>query len=275
LTVFLHALGGVVATPFRMLVIRRHVIATLTRRDLRGRYASSVLGLSWAVIQPLALLLLFTFVFSVVLRIRLGWSSSAYLFAAYVFCGMLPWIALQEGLTRSSSVILENVPLIKKVIFPSEILPVSVVVSALVLEMIGLSVFVLLLSLFHRVPTPALLVLPVIIGFQLMFTLGIGWVLASLTVFLRDVTQLLGLGMTFWMFITPIFYPPEMVPPGFAFLLLVNPMWYVVSAYRRVLLEGALPDLSQFAVFAGIAFVVFVAGGWFFRRSSPAFADVT
>jgi len=120
--VFVHAVGEVVAAPFRMLAIRRHVIATLTRRDLRGRYASSVMGLSWAVIQPLALLVLFTFVFSVILRIRFGGSSSAYFFAAYVFCGMLPWIALQERLSRSSSVIIENVRLIKKVIFPSEIL---------------------------------------------------------------------------------------------------------------------------------------------------------
>lgn len=270
----LHRIVRAVVMPFRLLISRWQVIVTLTRRDLRSRYANSMIGVSWAVIQPLVLLLLYTFVFSVILRVRLGETSSPYFFAAYVFAGMLPWIAFQEGLVRSSTAVLENVPLIKKVVFPSEVLPVSIVFSTLVLEIVGVGVFILVLSVFYRIPGLALFALPLVIAFQVMFTVGLGWVLASLTVFMRDVGQLLGLGMTLWLFITPIFYPAEMVPPSFGFLLWVNPMHYLVSAYRDILLSGIQPDLSQFGVFAAVAFAVFVTGGWIFRSSSHAFVDV-
>ena len=114
--------------PFHLLLAHRRTIEAFVRRDIRGRYAASVLGLSWAIVQPLALLALYTFVFAYILRIRLGGSSSTAGFALYLICGMLPWLAFAEGLSRSTTVVLEHTHLIKKVVFPAEILPAYVVV---------------------------------------------------------------------------------------------------------------------------------------------------
>jgi lipopolysaccharide transport system permease protein len=267
-------LGRLLISPFRVLVVHRNTIEAFVRRDIQGRYVTSVMGLSWAVIQPLALLLLYTFVFSYILKIRLGGSGSTASFAAYLFCGMLPWIAFAEGVTRSASVILDHAHLIKKVVFPSEILPAYVVVSALVMESVGLAIFLAAIGLFDRGLGWSLLLLPPIVVLQFLFTMGLGWLLASLNVFLRDVAQLLGLAMTLWMFLTPIFYPPEMMPAHLRWLLDLNPMYYVVQAYRDLLLDQRLPAVSQVVALAAMAITAFVLGHWFFRRSQRAFVDV-
>lgn len=260
--------------PFRVLVAHRKVIQSFVRRDLQGRYVNSVMGLSWAIIQPVSLLVLYTFVFSVVLGVRLGTNGSTTSFAFYLFCGMLPWLAFAEGVTRSASVILDHGHLLKKVVFPSEILPAYVVASALVTEFIGLGIFLVASAAFFRAPGWTVLLLPVVIAFQVMFTLGLGWFLASLNVFLRDVGQFLGLGLTLWMLVTPIFYAPEMMPARFRFLLAWNPLHYLVQGYRDVLLDHRVPDLSHLGTLGVIAVAAFVAGNWFFRRSKNAFVDV-
>ena len=268
-----HLVAAVLA-PFRTLIVHRKVIGTFVRRDIRGRYVNSVLGLAWAVIQPLSLLVLYTFVFSVVLGIRLGRDTSTTGFAFYLFCGMLPWLAFAEGLTRSTSAIVDHAHLIKKVVFPSEILPAYVVASALVTELIALGIFVVVASVFYQPPGWTLLGLPVVIAFQVMLTLGLGWFLASLNVFLRDIGQGLGLALTLWMLLTPIFYPPDMVPPRFRWVLGWNPLHYLVQAYRDVLLDHRLPALSHLVALGTIAVAAFLAGSWFFRRSKNAFIDV-
>lgn len=260
--------------PFRTLLVHRKLIASFVRRDLRGRYMNSVLGLSWAVIQPLSLLLLYTFVFAVVLRVRLGATGTTTSFALYLFCGMLPWLAFAEGVTRSASVVLEHAHLIKKMVFPSEVLPAYAVASALVIELIGLGVFLLAVAALFRMPGWTLVLLPLVMACQVMFTLGLGWFLASLNVFLRDVGQVLGLGLTLWMLVTPIFYPPEMIPARFHALLAWNPLHHVVQGYRDVVLEHRVPDLFQLALLGGVALATFLAGHWFFRRSQRAFVDV-
>lgn len=263
-----------IMAPFRILFVHRNVIQRFIFRDIRGRYANSVMGISWAVIQPVVLLLLYTFVFSMILKVRLGGAEGTASFAMYLFCGMLPWLAFAEGVSRSASVILENVQLIKKVVFPSEILPAYVVGSALVMEFIGLVIFLIAVSIFYHVPGWTLLALPPVIALQVMFTLGLGWLVASINVFLRDVGQLLGLGLTLWMFLTPIFYPAEMIPPEFRFALTWNPMHHLIQAYRDVILDRQLPDFSQTLPLTLIALATFLAGSWFFRRSKNAFVDV-
>jgi lipopolysaccharide transport system permease protein len=243
-------------------------------RDIRGRYINSALGLWWAVIQPLALLALYTFVFSLVMRGRLGQGEGTTEFALYCFCGLLPWLAVSDALTRSSSVLLEQTPLIKKVVFPSEILPVHLVLSAIVVEIVGLAVFLPIVVLGGRVPGAAMLTLPVVIALQFLFTTGAAWLLATLAVYLRDVRQVVGLGLTLWMFLTPIVYPASMVPERFQWLLDVNPMTTIVEAYRAALLENRWPEGAPLGVFAAVALIVFVSGYWVFTRSKPTFADL-
>jgi ABC-type polysaccharide/polyol phosphate export permease len=260
--------------PFRLLIAHRATIEAFVRRDIRGRYVTSVMGLSWAIIQPLALLLLYTFVFSYLLRLRFGASGSTGDFAMYLFCGMLPWLAFAEGVTRSTHVVLEHAHLIKKVVFPSEILPAYVVVSALVMEAVGLAVFLLVRLVATRELGWTLLLLPIVVLLQFLLTVGLGWLLACLNVFLRDVGQLLGLGMTLWMFLTPIFYPPEMIPDRVRWLLAANPMYHLVQAYRDLLIEQRLPHPGGIGMLTLAALAAFVIGHWAFRRSKPAFVDV-
>ena len=146
-------------------------------------------------------------------------------------------------LTRSSSVLIEQTPLIKKVVFPTEILPVHLVLSAIIVEFVGLAVFLVVVVLGGRLPGWALLTLPVVMALQFLFTAGIAWLLSTLAVYLRDVRQVVGLALTLWMFLTPIVYPASMVPARFQWLLALNPMTAIVDAYRGALLDDRLPAL--------------------------------
>src|SRR6185503_21325855 len=134
------AAASMLPAPVRVLIVHWSTIKAFVRREIPGRYVTSVMGLSWAIIQPLTLLLLYTFLFSYILKVRFGAAGSTKSFTVYLFCGMLPWIAFSEGLVRASGVILEQGHLIKKVVFPSDILPAYVVLSALTIEMMGLNV---------------------------------------------------------------------------------------------------------------------------------------
>jgi lipopolysaccharide transport system permease protein len=270
------ALGpaDVLVSPFRLLAVHRRTIYAFVRRDIHGRYVTSVLGLSWAVIQPLTLLMLYTFVFSYVLKIRFGETASTRSFALYLFCGMLPWIAFSDGVMRSAFVILEHAHLIKKVVFPSEILPAFAVLSALVMEGLGLAVLLIAVLLFYEGLGSTLLMLPVVLVLQVMLTMGLAWFVASLNVFLRDVGQVLGLGMTLWMFMTPIFYPPEAIPARVHWVLTLNPLYHVVQIYRDLILERQLPGMEHFAILTAMALTAFLGGHWFFRRSRNAFVEV-
>ena len=266
--------GEPVWEAFRTLVRHRTTIASFVRRDLRGRYASSMMGMSWAIIQPLVLLALYTFVFSLIFKVRLGGDGGVGSFALYLFCGMLPWIAFSEAISRSAQVILEHVNLIKRVVFPSEVLPAYVVAATFVMELVALAVFLLVVQLFHSTLGWSMVMLPVVFAFQLMLTLGLAWVLASLNVFLRDIGQILGLALTLAMFLTPIFYTPEMIPARLRPLLGLNPMATVVQTYREILLEHSWPALSNLAGLGATAVAVFLVGHWFFVRSKRAFVDV-
>ena len=259
--------------PFRVLLARREAIRFFVARDIRARYVNSVLGVWWAVIQPLVLLTLYTFIFSRVMNARFGVGAGDGDYALYLFCGLLPWLAFSDGVTRSATVLLEQTPLIKKVVFPSEILPVHVVLSALVVEFIGLGVLMVGILLSGRPLSPTMLVLPVVVGLQFLFTAGVAWMLATLTVFIPDVRPAVNLGLTLWMFLTPIVYPASQVPERFRWLLSLNPMSYLVEAYRAAMLDQQVPALAPMAVFAAFAAAAFVSGYWVFNRSKQAFAD--
>ena len=259
-----------------VLALVRHgaLIQSFVRRDLQARYKGSTIGLFWSVIHPLIMLLLYTFVFSAILKVRVGVTEGTEHFAIYLFCGLLPWGAFSEGLSRSTGVILEHGNLIKRAIFPSEILPVYPVISGIVNELIGFGILLAALVVTSHRLSPVMLVLPVILLLQFMLTMGLAWLVAGTTVFIRDLGQVLGMVLTVWVFVTPIFYPPSLVPADLRALLMVNPMYAVVEAYRSLILMGRIPPWGSLAFLAAFAVVVFVVGYRAFRRMQPAFADV-
>jgi lipopolysaccharide transport system permease protein len=253
---------------------RGPLIQSFVKRDLQARYKGSVVGLFWSVIHPLIMLGLYTVVFSVILKIRVGAVEGTESFAIYLFCGMLPWNAFAEALTRSTGIILEHGNLIKRAVFPSEILPVYPVISAIVNELIGFGILFAALVATGRPFTPLLLALPLVLCVQFALTTGLAWIIAGTTVFVRDLGQLLGMLLTLWLFLTPIFYPPSMVPESMRVLLAVNPIHVLVEAYRGVILKGQMPPWGSLAFLALTAAIVFIVGHRAFTRMQPAFADV-
>jgi ABC-type polysaccharide/polyol phosphate export permease len=252
----------------------RALIWSFVKRDLLARYKGSTVGLFWSVIHPLIMLGLYTFVFSTIMKVRVGASEGTEQFALYLFCGLLPWNAFAEGLNRSTGVILENANLIKRAVFPSEILPVYPVIAGIVTELIGFAILVAALLLMGHPIRPVMLLLPVILLLQVVLTTGLAWIIAGTTVFVRDLGQILGVALTLGIFLTPIFYPPSVVPQGMQVFLTVNPMYALVEAYRSVILRGEFPAVGGVVFLASIGIVAFLVGYRLFSRMQPAFADV-
>lgn len=256
------------------LVRHRSLIWRFVVRDLQARYRGSIGGGAWSVIQPLILLVLFNFVFAEILKVRLGPEVGTASFPLFLFCGILPWQALQESLMRSTSTLLEHSSLIKRTVFPVEVLPATLAASGIVTQMVGTAILVGALLVTGHGLSGAVTALPALIALQFLLMVGLGWILASLNVFIRDIGQVLGLILTLWLFLTPIFYPPSIYPPRLAFLVALNPLALLVEGYRDILLRGAIPPMTTFAGLGLAGAAAFVLGRWIFGRLRPGFADV-
>lgn len=265
---------AIALAPFETIWARRELVKTMVFRELAARYRGSVAGLAWAVIQPLAMLALYTFVFSAILRVKFGVDGSTMAFAFYLFSGMVPWLAFAEALGRAPNALMENANLVKKVVFPLEILPVNLVVTGLANALVGLGVLAVGLLVWRQGLPATWVALPLLLALQFLFTQGLAWFLASVGVFARDIGQAIGLVLTAWMFLTPIMYPASAVPEAFRWVLVANPFAALVGAYRAVLLDGVWPDWGALGVFAAIAVVCFALGNVWFRKTQHAFADV-
>lgn len=255
---------------------RRHLIRQLTSREIQGRYRGSVLGVLWAFVTPLFLLGVYTVVFGTVFRARWPMRPDAPIaqISIILFCGLLAFNFFGECLNRAASLIV-NVPnYVKKVVFPIEVLPVVVVGSALFQAGISLGLLVAANFLLTRQMPVTLLLVPVI-GLPLVaITLGLTWLLASLGVFLRDVSSVVALALQALFFMTPVFYPVEAVPEALRPWLMANPLTAQVEMLRGVVLWGRLPDWRVFAAWcAGSAAFMLLGYAWF-MRSKRAFADV-
>ena len=252
----------------------RGLIRSLVRRDLTNRYKGSLGGLAWAVITPAVMIVIFTVIFSGIFRARFGTQAGPLAFAVYLFCGLLPWIAFSDGVQRSTTVLTENVNLIKRVVFPIEALPVQVALSAVVQQLVGTVVLLIAnLALGGGLHATAFY-LPLLLVIQLLPTLGLGWLMGSLGVFLRDVTQATHLILQAWLYLTPIFYPEEMVPENLRWLVRFNPIAPLIRSYRRVLLEGNPPDWTGLLYTFVFGLTCLLFGYWWFERTKKAFADV-
>lgn len=258
----------------REIIRHRHLIRTLVVRDLKSRYVGSVMGLFWAVINPLILLAVFSFVFATIFKQRVAGGGEENFFL-FMFCGLWPWFAFQEGVSRSSVSLMENANFIKKVVFPAEVLVVSTVLSSFVQQVIGfVFLFAILAFSGHMGNLLLLLLLPAAFLAQIAFSVGIGWALSSLTVFFRDVAQVANALLMVWFYTTPIVYPANLVPPGFKLLLVANPMHHLLSIYRALILGGHLPEWSSVAYVAVVAGATFWLGSRLFGSLKGTFADL-
>jgi len=252
----------------------RKLIAMMVRRDSLGKYKGSLLGALWPMINPIGHLILYTFLFCVILKVKLGGDGSTSNFALYLMAGLLPWGAFSEAVSRSSVCILEHPNYVKRVVFPLQVLPVITVLSTLVTEAMAFLILVAGVAMFTHQLHTTLLYLPLVCASQLLLTNGICWFLASLGVYIRDIRHMMALTLAAWMYATPIVYPATSLPASFQFLLWVNPMAGIVLDYRRVVLQGLAPDWQHYGIYTTVALIAFFVGFKFFEKTKKSFADV-
>ena len=253
---------------------QRDLLLSYVRKDLKERYVGSVIGFYWSVLNPLILLGIYTFVFSVIFRVRFGEGEGLVNAALYIFCGMVPWMAFSEAVGRSTGVLIDNANLIKKVMFPSKILPMYLVFSHAVNLLIGFGILLGAAIFAGMTPTPYLAFLPLYVGAQLLLTLGCCWWSAALNVFIRDMAQVIGQFMIVWMYLSPIFYSVDFIPQEYRQYAYINPMTRLIEGYRDMFLTGRMPDLAGLGIFTLFALVVCATGYLFFTRNQHSFADI-
>jgi len=268
------SVGRAFRYPAELIWRNRGLIRSMVTRDIHGRYRGSFGGLFWTVLNPLLLMATYFFVFGIVLRARFQNDPSRSGFVLYFLCGMLPWLAFSEAAGRAPFVLLEHRNLVKKLVFPLEILPVNLGFAALVTEFFALGVFLVgLFAARGAVPATALW-LPVLLIPQVLFTLGVCWILAALGAYVRDLGQVIGFLLTLWFFITPICYPAESLPPWAFAALSQNPVFMLVSGYREIFLESRAPSFGPLWKFWLLAAALFVFGHAWFYKLKRSFADV-
>jgi ABC-type polysaccharide/polyol phosphate export permease len=258
----------------RNLVERRNLVFQLVRRDFTQRFVGSAAGWLWGVVHPLVLLVSWVFVFQICMRIPPPPDALNSNYAIYLFCGFLPWMLFQDTVQRSASSLLDHQNLITKTVFPAEVVPVSIFLSSLVNHLIALALAIGATAIWLHHFSFTVFLLPVYMLFVGLFAVGIAWIVSSLNVYVRDTAQMLSVGLTFWFWFTPIFIYEEMLPARFQFILHINPLAFMVRAYRERLLTDRLPDASELAVIAACGAVSFLLGGLVFRHLKRGFADV-
>jgi lipopolysaccharide transport system permease protein len=257
----------------------RNLILQITRREVVGRYRGSVIGLGWSFLNPLLMLAVFTFVFSVVFQAKWGvamegQSEGKGFFAVVLFIGLIIHALFAEVLTRSPALILSNGNYVKKVIFPLEILPVSAVLSALFHAAISVGVWMLAHLLFVGIPSWQAVFLPLVFIPLITLALGVSYILASLGIFLRDIGQTMGIFATILLFLSPVFFPIERLPEPYQPLFMANPLTFIIEQARDVLIWHRLPDFAGLLVYMLCASVVLFVGYAWFQKTRKGFADV-
>jgi lipopolysaccharide transport system permease protein len=253
----------------------RSLAAALVKREIIGRYRWSVLGILWSFFNPIFMLIVYTFVFSVVFKARWNTGSDSKTeFALVLFAGLIVFNLFAECFNRAPSLILSNVNYVKKVVFPLEILPWVALGSALFHTFISLGVWLIAYLILFGMPHPTVFFLPLVILPLLLLIMGLTWGLASLGVYLRDVSQLIGLFTTVLMFLSPIFYPASALPEQYRHLLLFNPLTLVIEQAREVMFWGKLPNIPLLSVYLLAAVLIAWLGFAWFQKTRKGFADV-
>jgi lipopolysaccharide transport system permease protein len=253
----------------------RQLVQTLITREVVGRYRGSFMGILWSFFNPVFMLLVYTFVFSFVFKAR--WNvgnDSKTEFALVLFAGLLVFNLFSECISRAPSLILSNANYVKKVVFPLDILPWVTLGSALFHTLISLVVWFLAYAVLFGIPHITALWLPLIFLPLVLFTMGVSWALASLGVFLRDVSQFIGVVITVFMFMSPIFYPATVLPEEYRQLLFLNPLTPAIEMTRDVMYWGKQPDWPMLAIYIVASAAIAWLGFAWFQKTRKGFADV-
>jgi len=256
----------------------RVLIQNLVSRELKARYRGTVLGYFWSFLNPLLLMIVYTVVFGFILKPKdAAIGDTPWLYALYMFCGVLPWTWFSSSSLESANVLMINGNLIKKILFPAEILPVVTVTSNLIHFLFGLPILLIFVPLMGKPFTLNILFLPAVFVVQYVFTLGFSLLLSALTVHFRDIKDILANLMTFWFFSTPIIYSPQMEVfkrvPLMKTLLYLNPMTHVIEGYHACLFYGTAPAWGRLGITLAVSLLLFLFGYYVFDRLRDSFPE--
>jgi lipopolysaccharide transport system permease protein len=254
----------------------RGLLWQLTKREIVGRYRGSLLGIAWSLLNPLLMLLVYTIVFGVVFKARWGLpgGESRVDFAIVLFAGLIVFGIFSECVTRAPGLIVAQPNLVKKVVFPLEVMPFTLLASALFHAGVSLVVLLLALAFSRGGVSWSALALPAVVLPLCMLCIGIAYFLSAIGVYLRDVGQIVGLLTSALMFLSPLFFPLSAVPGRLRAALMFNPLTLPIEQTRQVLLLGSAPDWLALLAYAAVAGAVLWFGFWWFQRTRRGFADV-
>lgn len=262
----------------RQLLRYRYAIKQLTLRELKARYKNTALGFFWSLLNPFAMMLVFTAVFTVFIP-----NNTIEKYPLFVLCGLLPWNFLSAGVMSGISSVTANSSLVTKLLFPREVLPIASVLANLVNFLLSLAVLFVALIIFQAHISPWLILLPVVILLHAALVLGLTLILSTLNVFYRDTLMVMDVVMLAWFFLTPVVYPIDALPEAYElfgltidvqrWVYILNPMASIISTYRDLLYWGYRTDLDFFIRTAITAFAILGFGYWFFKRYSPRFGE--
>lgn len=254
----------------------KDLLIQLAKQNISGRYKSSGLGKIWSIVTPLFMLTIYTFVFSVIFKARWGTDvgDSQAAFALTLFCGLAVYNIFSESISTSATIIVSNANYVKKVVFPLEILPVNMVVTALFFGLIWFAILFAGIGIFmHKICITAIC-FPLILIPLLLFTLGLCWFIASLGVYVRDVTHFIAIVLQALFFMTPIFYPINMVPEKFRIVLRLNPLSTIIQEMRNIILYNVWPNWQMLVMVFVISLLIYQLGYAWFMKTKRGFADV-
>ena len=255
---------------------RRWLVKYLVQRQLTSGYGRYYLGHIWAFLGPLLMVVLLTAVFSEVLGIKFRevTGDSTLNFGLFLYCGLIPFLAFSQALTQGVTVMRRNSDLVTKVVFPLELLPLSQVTASLLQNSFGFGALFFILVVFEQRLHLTIFLLPLIMVPQLVFTLGLSYLIAVFGTYVPDIRETLRVFVRAMFFMTPILWPAGRVPEDYKFLVDYNPLSFLVEAYRQLILEGRLPFGEQAIYFCLVAVVLFVAGLALFNRVKHNFGDL-
>lgn len=262
--------------PLSIFWKNRQLVWQMARREIVGRYRGSIMGLLWSFFNPLLMLLVYTFVFSVVFEAKWGQSLSAGKteFAMVLFAGLIVFNFFAEVITRAPTLIVDHVNFVKRVVFPLEVLPLIALAAAFFHALVSFTVLLLFNLLINQTFHVTAFLFPLVLLPLALLIVGCAWVLASLGVYLRDVAQVVSIATMGLLFASPIFFPLAAVPEEFRRVMLLNPLTFIIEQSRQVLIWGGLPDWVGLAIFCLPAITCAWLGFVWFQKTRKGFADV-
>lgn len=253
-------------TPF---LSHKYLLFQLTVREIKARYKQSIIGYLWILLNPLAQLLVYSFVFSIIFK----FPTNGIPYSIFLFVGLLPWIYLQLTLSTSTLVLVDNANLLKKVSFPREILPYSIILSKLI-DLLLAYILLIGFMIFYQLPFyPSIVFIIPLFFIQIILMCGLALFLSCANLFYRDVQYVTNLALLVWMYLTPIVYPLSLVPNNIIFVYKLNPMVGIIEGYRSALFNTPF-DTGIIIWSALISIIIFITGFWIFKRSEKVFADI-